>query len=106
MPVGLGTAPTLGFCSGQNNVFADLVICHELEAVALSWSSVPQYCWCLTKHSNLQCIKFAVIVYKKAHMREQQLHQHMACMCEAQSSNTIISVFIGTCGKCGASVEY
>ncbi len=25
-PVGLGIVPTLGFCSGQNNVFADPVI--------------------------------------------------------------------------------
>ena len=26
MSVGLGIVPTLGFCSGQNNVFADPVI--------------------------------------------------------------------------------
>ena len=81
-----------------------LSFCHELEAIALPWSSVPQYCWCLIKHEL--CIKFAVIVYKKAHMQEQQLHRHMACMCEAQSSNTIMSVFTGACDECGANVEY
>ena len=62
-------------------------------------SLVPDICWCL--------IEVAVTVYKKAHTREKQLHQHMVCVCEEQCCcHTIMPTSVLNLADAGAEYQY